>query len=466
LRWKNDDNNNNTFASSWEMQTRVTTFQRGDQIVELHAQLHYGDKEYYQFWNDCAFYNQFDKVLFELLVDASLLEPTDTPSTTQYRYVKQPIMASPTDQAVAAQYGWDCQANMVDYTQPKWIHADMTRQEFVNHFSLKNPSHRGKISDLPLLWKLVSPPESSSTAAEAVAAWMVGPPTLSYSSKENVKRRLFTNLFLPGGSFSSALRSLLWWTVPSPELSIVLLDWSSFLLGTRGSSSTSSSRNPSTAASLPVIVSKMALPILSSLLRFDILQMRRFFFGQVLLSSSSFNTNIVAPFTGSIPNKDESPSWSLLVTQRNDHALQVLETTLRDPNVHSVALLYGSSHCPNLHYKLVHTMGFTASKSTWRTAWSVCGNNKKDTTLWDDSKTTSHNNRGTVLPALSGLVALYLLVGALDWVNVLGDVCMALEKAKYLDATVESILYLVRHVLLYLGLSKFLVDWTSSSSND
>jgi hypothetical protein len=169
------------------------------------------------------------------------------------------------------------------------------------------------------------------------------------------------------------------------------------------------------------------------------------------------------------PKKDECPSWSQLITKRNDYALQVLETMLKESNVQSVALLYGSSHCPDLHHKLVHTMGFSPSQSTWRTAWSVCGNNKannNNNSLGDDSKTNNHNNhvRGTAL-SISVFLALYLIVGALDWINVLGDVVMALDNAKYLDAGIESILYLVRHVLLYLGMSKFLVDWTTSSSS-
>lgn len=55
------------------MQTAVTTFQRGDERVELHAQLHFGDKAYFEYWNSDEFNQNVERVLFELLVDDGLL---------------------------------------------------------------------------------------------------------------------------------------------------------------------------------------------------------------------------------------------------------------------------------------------------------------------------------------------------------------------------------------------------------
>ncbi|KAG7340403.1 hypothetical protein IV203_023946 [Nitzschia inconspicua] len=443
LQWKSNDDNSN-----WEMQTKITTFQRGPQTIELHAQLHYGDDVYYQYWNHPKFNTKFDKILFELLVDEALLETNSDGS----RRVKEPIMASSNDQSLAVQYGWHCQASSINYQHPKWIHADLSRQEFIAMAKHDNNNKSNTNIDSPI-WKFASP-ESSSAAAEAVAAFMVGPPTLSYSTKF-LKRRLFTNLFLPGGTLASALRTILWWTVPSPELSIVLLDWASLLPG----------------GTNPNALSKVALPILTSFLQFDIPQMRRFLFGQVLISSKQSNSS---------PSESSSSSstWSLLVTERNDHALQVLEQTLEQPNTNSVALLYGSSHCPDLHQKLVQS-GFSPTVSTWRTAWSVHGakihnsnNNNSSSSSSSDIAGHEYNsiiNKSTAtltaLPALIALLAFYLVIGALDWVGVLGDVSLALEKSNFVDAGVESTLYLARHVLLYLGLSKFLVDWTNTTED-
>mmetsp|Transcript_12304 Transcript_12304/g.25409 ORF Transcript_12304/g.25409 Transcript_12304/m.25409 type:complete len:340 (+) Transcript_12304:111-1130(+) len=244
----------------WKMQTAVTTFQRGDQIVELHAQQHYGDTDYFQYWNSQDFNEKHDCVLFELLVDDQLLE-----YNRGNWCVTQPIMASANDQQFALNLGLQCQASIIDYTNRKWAHADLSRQEF-QKLAASNGDNTS--NDTPL-WKLASP-ESSSTAAEVVAALMVGPPTLDYSASSKRKRRLFTNLFLPGGTLANSMRAMLWMTVPAPELSIILLDWSSLLQGGNISA-----------------LSEVALPILTSLVKFDISQMRRFLFGQVLVSQKN-----------------------------------------------------------------------------------------------------------------------------------------------------------------------------------
>jgi len=171
---------------------------------------------------------------------------------------------------------------------------------------------------------------------------------------------------------------------------------------------------------------------------------RRFVFGQVLVSSNAKTTS----------NNGNDRTWSLLVTERNDHALKILKNTLAKKDattpIHS-ALLYGSSHCPDLHNKLIAD-GFRPMSTSWRTAWSV---------------QESSSDTLTVVPALSVLVAMYLGVGALDWVGVMGDVSQIWvpDQGNYLDAGVAAGLYLVRHVLFYLGFSKFLVDWTSSNKD-
>jgi hypothetical protein len=265
LRWKK-------YGDTWHMQTAVTSFQQGNKFVELHAQLHFADSSYFDFYNSNDFDQKFDHVHYELLVDDELLKYKQG----AWR-LEQPIMASTSDLNVARSYGWECQASLIDYTNPKWIHADLTRQEF-----LKAAGKDTSGSSTPL-WKLAGP-ESSSMAAEAVSALLVGPPTLSYST-QFLKRRLFTNLFIPGESFANSLRALLWMTVPAPELSIILLDWSSLLKG----------------GSNPSALSKVALPILSNLVKLDLGQVRRFLFGQVLVSSTSSKNN-------------QSSAWSLLVS--------------------------------------------------------------------------------------------------------------------------------------------------------
>jgi hypothetical protein len=63
--------------TAWDMQKAVTTFQRNDTIVELHAQLHFGTAEYFEYYNSGSFNAQRDAMLYELLTDDTLLEPLD-----------------------------------------------------------------------------------------------------------------------------------------------------------------------------------------------------------------------------------------------------------------------------------------------------------------------------------------------------------------------------------------------------
>ena len=99
-------------------------------------------------------------------------------------------------------------------------------------------------------------------------------------------------------------------------------------------------------------------------------------------------------------------------------------------------------------------MGFQPTKTTWRTAWSV-----QDST----SSAANDENETKGMTALGIFLVFYLIIGALDWVGIVGDTASALFDSNYLDASVALGLYLVRHVLLYLGLSKFLIDWTNTS---
>ena len=63
--------------------------------------------------------------------------------------------------------------------------------------------------------------------------------------------------------------------------------------------------------------------------------------------------------------------------------------------------------------------------------------------------------------AAVGLVVLplYLLIGGMDWVSTLQELGSAFENGQYLDGMAGMILYLVRHVALYVGISKFVIDW-------
>ena len=125
----------------FDLQTAVTTFERitpkGEkQQVDLHAQLHFGDKDYFDYYCSGEFEKRYDGVLYELVIDDSMMKQ----DMNGNRYLPQDgtgIMASPTDQRTASQYGLICQVDAMDYARPKWIHADLTRTEILEQSERK-----------------------------------------------------------------------------------------------------------------------------------------------------------------------------------------------------------------------------------------------------------------------------------------------------------------------------------------
>lgn len=317
IRWKSRPSKE-TSSDVWELQTAVTTFQRntpsGRTQVHLHAQVHMAEQEYFEFYNSPEFSKQQDEVLYELLVDDELLGLS---KDKKGRVVQEKLLASLNDQNVANEYGWQCQVNVMDYTQPNWKHADFTRQELLGHQKLSKDSG----SNNRPLWEQV---QTSRTAfwQPAVSALLVGPPSLFVAADAETggaKRKLFTNLFLPGNQLTGWLRATLWLTVPAPEISVLLVDWASLFLNKNSSAK----------------FSPVTLPILQSFMTLRIGQLRQLVFGQVLVSGNS----------GANQQKQQNQNWDLLVTQRNDHALRVLKSSLdsssKSLSKKRVALLYG-----------------------------------------------------------------------------------------------------------------------------
>jgi len=438
-----------TSSDIWELQTAVTTFQRINpetskpEKVELHAQVHYGDHEYFDYYNSPQFTKQQDEVLYELLVNDDLLGMSKDKSG---RVLTQRLQASFNDVSLANGYGWQCQVNVIDYTQPNWKHADFTRQELLQQ---QNLGAAGGDSNRPL-WEQVS---TSGTAfwQPAVSALLVGPPSL-FRRESAAKRKLFTNLFLPGNQLTGWLRATLWMTVPAPEISVLLLDWSSLFL----------SKN-SAAKFSPV-----TLPILQAVMTLKLTQLRQLVFGQVLVSGNSAGTQ---------QQEQQNEDWDLLVTQRNDHALNVLKSSLQSSNKKKqMALLYGCSHCPDLHNKLVRDMSFSARKTEWRTAWSVSvpktfqGEQSVSSSEAGGESASFMTDMSTYLPptawaAMVALFPLYLGVGAVDWLDTIHSSAVSLlDNNDAVAFAGDWMLYILRHVLLYVGVSKFALEWQDPSS--
>ena len=408
-------------GQSFDVQTAVNTFERKidgkKQVIELHAQLHFGSQEYFDYFNSNDFNIKFDKILYELLVDESLMDtPWSGDRILRKRRDGSPVlMASPSDQNTAQQYGLSCQVDVVDYTQPYWVHADYTRQEFLQE------SNDKKRETLEPRWALAS---TQLPGVEALSA-LVRPSTPSTSLSSPVARRLFSNLFLPGNNLAALLRALLWLSLPSPELSVMVLDWSSILPRPTGG------------------VSAVALPVLECILTGNIQQARQLVFGQMVVNSERSGGND-----------------ALLVKKRNENAMTAVERVLnKSDDNQRLALLYGGMHCNDLTNRL-KSFGFVQSKTTqWRTAWSVQVPN-----FGNSASNGSSNPFAAMMTPEAvaiGLVVLplYLTIGGADWIATLHDTAQSLEAGNYFDATLEVLLYLARHVLLYVGLAKFVVDW-------
>jgi hypothetical protein len=511
--------------------------------VDLHSVVHLGEPRYYDDLNheELIQRNQYVAVVYELLVDDALLrhasayedhEDRDVGGggvdNRQLRVLGEPVGASESDRNLARSYGLVCQADHVRYTSSRFVHGDWTRQELAQHlyrqqrrrqqeedtFQSENPDGElvqttrwpsllsplaSLLSSLrrQQLYQVEDPREAEdatplwqqanrwSATHEAATALWVGPPILqpqatsrrpSSSNSSGSFRRLVQTR-----AIRWFLRPLLWLTVPSPEISILLLDWSA--LDANDSYITDDSNKAAAAAEGIRFPSPVSRAVLASLAAGQWDAARKLAFGQVLLVSSSASTAAssasTAPPSASHP---EDPDWMQL---RNQRAMEVVESIIQqrsavDPATSSpasIAILYGCLHCPDLHARLVRT-GFTPIQKSWRTAWSVPVPAFTGTRLLDPA----------VLQLLA-LLVFYLGVGGLDWIATVGDVTHAAADvvrdvaapsasaaqepasqssfslsglpAVFLSPSTWTVvedyaLYLVRHLFLYLGLSKFI----------
>ncbi|KAL9181041.1 hypothetical protein ACHAXT_009846 [Thalassiosira profunda] len=469
----------------YDVQTAVTTFQKrsradGEHImgapaatVDLHAQIHFGDAAYFRHFNDDAFDSQYDRVLYELIVEDKFLSDTDAPGLQQLTPASpgstlNPIAPTQSDRATAAQYGLQCQVDGIQYCREGWVHADLTREEFLGWLKSgeqqkqKAPSQSAN-SQQPL-WALAST-AATYPGAELVTSLLRPLTTTSNSASAALTRRLFTHLFLPGDALSGWIRAALWLGVPSPELSILLVDWSSLSHiitrgRRRGGKGDDESKNVAP-------ISPIAAPVLLSLLTGNWGTARRLVFGQVLVGGQS---------------GEDSSKGGVLIDKRNERAMEVLKHSLDggEGQKKRVALLYGAGHCRDLHRRL-QDEGLTPVRTEWRTAFRATAPRWGDFVA-TDLKAKSRDIASTLPAVVDGenivksmsvstlesvavglvILPLYLLIGGLDWVSTLGDLGNALDGGMYVDAIASVLLYLVRHVALYVGISKFVVDWGGS----
>ena len=444
----------------FELQTAVTTLSKilpnGDtSTVDLHSQLHFGDDLYFDFYNDEeAFGSNYDNIFYEMIVSNDMLQSKAngskylSPHPRVLGKNQNPVSPTLADESTANSYGFSCQLNVIDYTKSNWIHCDTTKEEYYSIISNSklNASTNGKEP----IWALASTATAPLQEYTSALFRPLTPSTANSSGSSRISsRRLFSNLFLDGDSLATFLRLLLWSFSPSPEVSILLLDWSSV-------------QDPKPTG----MISQIFIPVMEALLTGNIVEARRLVFAQLLVSgqtSGGRDLNLV--------RKRNS-----VAMQKMMHSLEIAEgvfnsdceATAKRKN----ALLYGAMHCQDLQSRF-QKMGYHVSNVEWRTAWSVSlptllGSGTEPSPTFANSE---HRVGGLSWGnfALIGdpndigiglvLVPLYLVIGGLDWIGTIHDISQSIDGGSIVDAVAIGVFYIMRHLSMYLGLSKFVVEW-------
>ena len=380
-----------------------------------------------------------------------------TYTTTTINSIQNPVSPPPSDEATASSYGLSCQLNVIDYTKDNWIHCDVTREEYLsflsNNNNKNNNSNGNSIDPMKPIWALSS---TAMTPIQEFTSALIRPFTPS-SFQSSLSRfssmRLFTNLFLPGANLASIFRVLLWILSPSPEVSILLLDWSSIV-------------NPRPTG----MISPIFAPSMQSLLSGNILNARKLIFAQAVVSGQTAG------------GKDLN-----IVKRRNDVALNTITNVLEMNSLMSkdetkrkkYALLYGAMHCQDLQSRF-EKLGFTVQQVKWRKAWgvnvptfgmgenlaSLGSSNKNDVQRRNNSIMSDFVSTNSASDIAIGIVIvpIYLLIGGMDWLVTVNDIAQNVDQSLWLDAGATALFYIIRHLASYLALAKFVVEWDGESN--
>lgn len=309
---------------------------------------------------------------------------------------------------------------------------------------------KGRTSSIPFLSA-----GAPVLASEAATALLVGPPlVVGFDDGMPMPRSSPLAIEFRQSVFSqtvSTLIAMMWMTVPAPEVSVLLLDWSELLFVDTADSSKGNKRNNKSAQ----LGSPWVYEVLQQLVQGRVKAVRQLYFGQVVLAGQ---------------DKDDD---ALLVTSRNQHGMSVLQKVLnqqqnRDGTAATatdIALLYGCHHCEELIQ-----MGFKQiSPKQWRTAFDVPRvkvSAPSDKTRSMESFLSSWTNSALENPTPTvGIMVLllsYLVIGGMDWIATWQDVISAAPSLQAVSS--DAALYLIRHVMLYVALSKLLLDsnWTEN----
>jgi len=410
-------------------------------VVDLHSQLHFGDDLYFDFYNKDSFQTKYDHVFYELIVSDHMLQTN--PNGSQYLEPlenaslknRNPVAPPPTDENTAQSYGLNCQLNVIDYTKKKWIHCDATREEYQTIISNSDSSSNTNTNTNAPIWAMAS---TATAPIQEYTSALFRPLTPSTANPNGVSgfssQRLFSNLFLDGDELATFFRLLLWSFSPSPEVSILLLDWSSLV-------------DPKPTG----MISPIFVPVMEALLTGNLVEARQLVFAQLLVSGQTSGGRDL-----------------LLVRERNSVAMEKFMNSVDDESKSRNALLYGAMHCQDLQ-KRFEKLGYSVSNVEWRTAWSTSVPTFGTDQSIAPAIQTANEKRSWGNFAFSGnandiaiglvLVPLYLLIGGFDWIATVKDIAQSLDEGSIVDGFAIAAFYLMRHLAMYLGLSKFVVEW-------
>lgn len=446
----------------FELQTAVTTLSKilpnGEaSTIDLHSQLHFGDDSYFDFYNDeKTFGSKYDNIFYELIVSNDMLQSKANGSkylSPQPRALgknQNPVSPTLADENTANSYGLSCQLNVIDYTKSNWIHCDTTREEYYSIISNSNSKLNDGANGIERIWALASTATAPLQEYTSALFRPLTPSTANSSGSSRISsRRLFSNLFLDGDALATFLRLLLWSFSPSPEVSILLLDWSSI-------------QDPKPTG----MISQIFIPVMEALLTGNIVEARRLVFAQLLVSgqtSGGRDKNLVRK-RNSVAMHKMMDSLEIAEGVSNSDC----EATVKRKH----ALLYGAMHCQDLQSRF-QKMGYHVSNVEWRTAWSVSvptllgSGTESSPTFANGEHRVGGSSWGNF--ALIGdpndigiglvLVPLYLVIGGLDWIGTIQDISQSIDGGSIVDAVAIGIFYIMRHLAMYLGLSKFVVEW-------
>ena len=410
---------------SWELQSATAAFRRpgGEPLeVSLAATVHVGDASYYQGLQDeCE--SSYDCVLFELITAEENLKPGPWPtprdppgdrpsspassssSSASSSSSSSPFLPqlaaelTPTEEArdLAGVHGLLAQLDAVDFRRPAWYVADVPKAELV------------RMQEAAGERPLASSPASSSTAgvrAKAAAAASSGslPPAL--------EALLVTARGRAGGGPARQFTRAMCWLVPCPEAHLLLLDW--VWGGGRPA---------------PVLGA-----MLDSLAGGKLEAVRRLAFAQMIVSAQA---------KGAVGGGADVP---VLVSKRNDVAVECLRKAMTAPGVRKIGLLYGGLHMPGLAEKMAE-LGLEPSTQRWRAVWRVEAPSRSPLTRW------------LALPTL-------LALDGTDWAATITDAAEYVGRGSVGAALAACALYVVRHGAVYYSLGKWVLEWNKQLFDD